>query len=84
MSSLSTGSCAGFTRTPDGPPCGAGEPSGCPPQALEPILTAAGKRYHNQYHDLLIVRDGKIHAGREYLDTAHAQDVIVTAALAAG
>jgi hypothetical protein len=46
--------------------------------------SAAGKGYHNQYHDLLIVRDGKIHAGREYLDTAHAQDVIVTAALAAG
>jgi ketosteroid isomerase-like protein len=30
------------------------------------------------------VRDGKIHAGREYLGTAHAQDVIVVAALAAG
>ena len=46
--------------------------------------SAAGKGYHNQYHDLLIVRDGKIHAGREYLDTAHAQDVIVAAALRAG
>ena len=24
--------------------------------------SAAGKGYHNQYHDLLVVRDGKIHA----------------------
>jgi uncharacterized protein len=47
-------------------------------------VSALGREYHNQYHDLLIVRDGKIHAGREYLDTAHAQDVIVTAARAAG
>ena len=46
--------------------------------------SAVGQGYHNQYHDLLIVRDGKIHAGREYLDTAHAQDIIVTAAIAAG
>lgn len=46
--------------------------------------SAAGKAYHNQYHDLLEVRDGKIHAGREYLDTAHAQEVIVQSALASG
>jgi uncharacterized protein len=43
-------------------------------------VSATGKEYHNQYHDLLEVRDGKIHAGREYLDTAHAQDVIVGSA----
>jgi ketosteroid isomerase-like protein len=42
--------------------------------------SATGKAYHNQYHDLLEVRQGKIHAGREYLDTAHAQDVIVGSA----
>jgi uncharacterized protein len=40
-------------------------------------VSASGKEYHNEYHDLLEVRDGKIHAGREYLDTAHAQEVIV-------
>lgn len=43
-------------------------------------VSALGKEYHNQYHDLLEVRDGKIEAGREYLDTAHAQEVIVEAA----
>jgi ketosteroid isomerase-like protein len=47
-------------------------------------VSATGKEYHNQYHDLLVIRDGKIHAGKEYLDTAHAQDVIVGSALAAG
>lgn len=45
--------------------------------------SATGQRYHNRYHDLLEVRDGKIHAGREYLDTAHAQKVIVESAQAA-
>jgi uncharacterized protein len=44
-------------------------------------VSATGKEYHNQYHDLLEVRDGQIHAGREYLDTAHAQEVIVGSAL---
>ena len=45
-------------------------------------VSALGKEYHNEYHDLLEVRDGKIEAGREYLDTAHAQEVIVEAARA--
>jgi ketosteroid isomerase-like protein len=40
-------------------------------------VSASGREYHNHYHDLLEVRDGKIHAGREYLDTAHAQEIIV-------
>ena len=40
-------------------------------------VSATGKEYHNHYHDLLEIRDGKIHAGREYLDTAHAQEIIV-------
>ena len=40
-------------------------------------VSATGKEYHNHYHDLLEVPDGKIHAGREYLDTAHAQEIIV-------
>jgi len=47
-------------------------------------VSAAGQEYHNQYHDLLVIRDGKIHVGKEYLDTAHAQEVIVKAALATG
>jgi hypothetical protein len=40
----------------------------------------SGKAYHNQYHYLLIIRDGKIHGIREYLDTLHAQQVIVEGA----
>jgi uncharacterized protein len=31
---------------------------------------ADGKVYRNRYHFLLIVRDGKVVEGREYLDTA--------------
>lgn len=31
-----------------------------------------GRRYEQQYHFLLTVRDGKISAVREYLDTQHA------------
>ncbi len=44
--------------------------------------SATGLEYRNQYHDLLEIRDGKIVAGREYLDTAHAQRVIVGSAKA--
>jgi ketosteroid isomerase-like protein/uncharacterized protein (DUF1330 family) len=47
-------------------------------------VSATGAEYHNQYHDLFEVRDGKIHAAREYLDTAHAQEVIVGSAIASG
>jgi ketosteroid isomerase-like protein len=39
--------------------------------------TARGKIYHNQYHFLFEVRDGKIEAVREYLDTMHANEVLV-------
>lgn len=35
-----------------------------------------GKVYHNQYHFLIEVRDGKIQVVREYLDTMHANDVL--------
>jgi uncharacterized protein len=34
-----------------------------------------GKVYHNQYHFVFKLRDGKIEAVREYLDTMHANDV---------
>ena len=39
--------------------------------------TANGKVYNNMYHFLIEVRSGKIQAVREYLDTIHAQDVLV-------
>lgn len=42
-------------------------------------VAAIGGEYHNHYHDLLEIRDGKIVAGREYLDTAHTTDVITAA-----
>ena len=38
---------------------------------------ATGKIYNNLYHFLFEVRDGKIQAVREYLDTMHAQEVLV-------
>jgi ketosteroid isomerase-like protein len=37
---------------------------------------ANGKTYQNKYHFLLEVRDGKIQAVREYMDTQHANDVL--------
>ena len=47
-------------------------------------VSATGKEYHNHYHDLLEVRDGKIPAWREYLDTAAAQEIIVASIPAPG
>jgi uncharacterized protein len=38
---------------------------------------ASGKIYNNLYHFLFEVRDGKIQAVREYLDTMHAKEVLV-------
>jgi hypothetical protein len=46
-------------------------------------VSATGKQYQNEYHDLLEIRGGKIVAGREYLDTAHAAEVIIGSAEAA-
>ncbi len=37
-----------------------------------------GKIYQNQYHFLFEVRDGKIEAVREYMDTMHTNDVFCT------
>jgi ketosteroid isomerase-like protein len=39
----------------------------------------SGKTYHNQYHFLLIIHDGKIRALKEYMDTMHANEVLVGA-----
>jgi ketosteroid isomerase-like protein len=36
----------------------------------------SGKLYHNEYHFLFVIRDGKIVELREYLDTMHANDVL--------
>jgi hypothetical protein len=36
----------------------------------------SGKTYQNKYHFLLTIQDGKIQAVKEYLDTAHADDVL--------
>lgn len=38
---------------------------------------ASGRRYHNRYHFLLVIRDGKIHRVSEYMDTMHAHDVLM-------
>ena len=38
----------------------------------------SGKVYRNQYHFLFEVREGKIQAIREYLDTMHTNDVFCT------
>ncbi|MBI3302160.1 MAG: nuclear transport factor 2 family protein [Deltaproteobacteria bacterium] len=38
---------------------------------------ANGKIYNNQYHFLIEVRGSKIQAVREYLDTMHANEVLV-------
>lgn len=39
--------------------------------------TATGRTYNNQYHFLFEVRDGKIQAAREYLDTLYAKEVLL-------
>jgi uncharacterized protein len=36
----------------------------------------SGKLYQNKYHFLLTIRDGKIQGVKEYLDTAHADEVL--------
>ena len=36
----------------------------------------SGKTYHQRYHFLFRVRDGKIAELREYFDTMHANDVL--------
>ena len=46
-------------------------------EAVSDGVHVSGKRYHNQYHFLVIVRDGKVHRLKEYMDTQHAQEVLV-------
>jgi ketosteroid isomerase-like protein len=39
------------------------------------LLMKSGKTYQSDYHFLLRVRDGKIAGGREYLNSAHVNDI---------
>jgi ketosteroid isomerase-like protein len=41
---------------------------------------ASGKRYHNQYHFLVVIRGGKIYRLKEYMDTVHAKEVLMAPA----
>ena len=38
-----------------------------------------GALYHNRYHFLFVIRDGRIHAVKEYLDTLHAMSALGSA-----
>jgi ketosteroid isomerase-like protein len=47
--------------------------------AVELVITgrsAKGREYRNHYHFLFTVRDGKIRAVKEYVDTLYAQKVL--------
>jgi len=46
-------------------------------EAVSNGLHANGLAYHNQYHFLLIARDGLIVTFREYMDTLHANEVLI-------
>jgi ketosteroid isomerase-like protein len=37
-----------------------------------------GRVYRNDYHMLFVLRDGKVHAVKEYMDTEHARATFVT------
>ena len=39
--------------------------------------TATGKRYENQYHILMEIRDNRIQAVCEYLDPMHAKEILM-------
>ena len=41
---------------------------------------ASGLTYNNQYHFLMRIRDGRVHELKEYLDTVHANEVLVEGA----
>jgi ketosteroid isomerase-like protein len=40
-------------------------------------LHVSGKLYNNLYHFLLVVREGKVHEFKEYLDTKLAHEVLL-------
>jgi ketosteroid isomerase-like protein len=45
-------------------------------EAVSHGIHASGKAYHNHYHFLITVREGRIVESREYMDTEHVTDVI--------
>jgi ketosteroid isomerase-like protein len=45
-------------------------------EAVSHGLHVSGKPYHNHYHFLITVRDGRIFESREYMDTEHVTEVI--------
>jgi ketosteroid isomerase-like protein len=38
---------------------------------------ANGRTYHQHYHFLLVIRDGKVMQMKEYFDTEHAREVLL-------
>lgn len=51
-------------------------------EALSNGVHASGLAYHNQYHFLMVARDGQIVSFREYMDTMHANQVLIESAAA--
>ncbi|MDP9090868.1 MAG: nuclear transport factor 2 family protein [Pseudomonadota bacterium] len=45
-------------------------------EAESKATTLQGRLYHNRYHFLFVVRDGKIQLVKEYLDTLHVREVL--------
>lgn len=48
-------------------------------EAVSEGVHVSGKPYSNEYHFLVVVRDGKIVVLKEYMDTQHAKEVMVDA-----
>jgi ketosteroid isomerase-like protein len=48
-------------------------------EAESKATTLHGRNYHNRYHFLFVVRDGKIALVKEYLDTLHVREVLGSA-----
>ena len=47
-------------------------------------VAASGVPYNNLYHFLMVVKDGRIHRFKEYMDTQHANEVLVESMASAG
>jgi len=45
-------------------------------EAESKATTLQGRLYHNRYHFLFVIRDGKIRLVKEYLDTLHVREVL--------
>jgi ketosteroid isomerase-like protein len=49
-------------------------------EAVSNGVHASGLAYHNQYHFLMVAREGRIVSFREYMDTQHANEVLIESA----